>query len=145
MSPLQTLAGRILDAIDRFLNPFTLDPEERSQRLATGFICLAAIPVLYFYGAVHLLYGNNVTGVVEIITAVSLTVSFFYGRVQRKIETLIKMNLGSASIFFFQVLLRSGTRGYAVYWLYPFPVAVFFLLGPSSECSTICIFLAGRR
>jgi signal transduction histidine kinase len=143
MSPLQTLAGKILDAIDRFLNPFTLDPEERSQRLATGFIALAAIPTLFFYGAFHLLYGNNVTGVIEIITAVSVTFSFLYGRVRRNIETLIKVNLGLTSVFFFQVLLQSGSRWHEVFWLYLFPVTLFFLLGPRTGILYNMLFLSG--
>ena len=87
--------------------------------------------------------GITSPGVVEIITAVSLTVSFFYGRVRRNIETLIKMNLGLTSIFFFQVLLHSGSRWHEVFWLYLFPVALFFLLGPRTGILYNALFLTG--
>jgi len=77
MSP-RTLAGSILEAIDRFLVPPSLDPDERSRRLVAGFAVLVAAPVLYLFGTLHLLYGNPVTGLLEVFTATSYTFSFFF-------------------------------------------------------------------
>ena len=137
------MAESVLEAIDRFLIPPSIDPDERSRRLASGFAVLVAAPVLFFFGTLHLLSGNPVTGFLEIITAASYTFSFFFGSVQRRIKTLIKVNLGLTGFFLLYVLLHSGTRGHAVYWLYLFPVALFFLLGPLTGILYNVIFLTG--
>jgi signal transduction histidine kinase len=142
MSP-RTLAGSILEAINRFLIPPALDPDERSRRLASGFAVLVAAPVLYLFGTRHLLYGNPITGFLEVITATSYTFSFFFAKVQRRIKISLMLNLGLTGFLLLYLLLHSGTRGHAVYWLYLFPVALFFLLGPLTGILCNLIFLAG--
>ena len=139
----RTLAGSILEAIDRFLIPPSLDPDERSWRLVSGFVVLVAAPVLYFYGTLHLLYGNLFTGLLEIITAASYTFSFFFGKVQRRIKISIKFNLVLTGFFLLFLLLHSGTRWHEVFWLYLFPIALFFLLGPLTGIIYNLIFLTG--
>ncbi len=142
MSP-RTLTGNILEAIDRFLVPPSLDPDERSRRLVSGFAVLVAAPVLYLFGTLHLLYGKPVNGLLEVTTATSYTFSFFFARVQRPIKIFIPLNLGLTGFFLLYLLLHSGTRGHAVYWLYLFPVALFFLLGPLTGILYNMIFLTG--
>jgi signal transduction histidine kinase len=137
------LAGRVLEAIDRFLVPPSLDLDERSQRLVSGFAVLVAAPILYFYGTLHLLYGNPFTGILEVITAASFTFSFFFGRVQRQIEPLITVNLGFIGILLLYLLLNSGDHLHEVFWLYLFPVALFLLLGPAKGRLYNLIFLTG--
>jgi signal transduction histidine kinase len=143
MNPARTLAGSILEAIDRFLVPPSLDPDERSRRLVSGFAVLVAAPVLYLFGTLHLLYGNFFTGLLEVITATSYTFSFFFGRMQRRIKISLKLNLGLTGFFLLHLLLHSGTRLHSVFWLYLFPVALFFLLGPLTGILYNMIFLTG--
>jgi signal transduction histidine kinase len=142
MSP-RTLAGSILEAIDRFLIPSSLDPDERSRRLVAGFAVLIAAPVLFLSGTLQLLYGNPITGFLEVITAASYTFSLLFGSVQRRIETMIKVNLGLTGFLLFYALLHSGIRGHSVFWLYLFPFALFFLLGPRTGILFNMIFLTG--
>ena len=142
MSP-RTLTGSILEAIDRFLVPPSLDPDERSRRLVSGLAALIVAPVLYLFGTLHLLYGNPVNGFLEVITATSYTFSFFFGSMQWRIKIFIPLNLGLTGFLLLYLLLHSGTRGHAVYWLYLFPVALFFLLGPLTGILYNVIFLAG--
>jgi len=142
MSP-RTLAGSILETIDRFLIPPSLDPDERSRRLVAGFAVLIAAPVLFLSGTLQLLYGNPITGFLEVITAASYTFSLLFGGVQRRIETLIKVNLGLTGFLLFYALLHSGIRGHSVFWLYLFPFALFFLLGPRTGILFNMIFLTG--
>jgi signal transduction histidine kinase len=140
MSP-RTLVGSILETINRFLIPPSLDPEERSRRLVAGFAVIVAAPVLYFFGTLNLFHGNPITGFLEVITAASFTFSFFFGKVQRRIETLIKVNLGLTGFFLLFLLLLSGTRLRDMFWLYLFPIALFFLVGPLTGMLYNLIFL----
>ncbi len=142
MSP-QTLAGSILEAIDRFLVPPSLDPDERSRRLVSAFAVLVAAPVLYFFGALHLLEGDPVTSILEFTTASSYSISFLFAKIQRRIKMALELNLGLTGCLFLHSLLLSGTHGYKVYWLYIFPIALFFLLGPRTGMIYNSIFLAG--
>ena len=142
MSP-QRLAGRILEAINRFFVPSSLDPDERSRRLASGFAALVAASVLYLYGTRNLIQGNLTNGFLEFGTAVIYTFSFFFGQTQRKIETLIKVNLGWTGFLLLFLLLHSATRWHEMFWLYLFPLALFFLLGPLTGMLCNIIFLTG--
>jgi signal transduction histidine kinase len=142
MSP-QTLAGRILEVINRFFVPPSLDPDERSRRLASGFAVLVAAPVLYLYGTRNLIQGNLTNGFLEFGTAVIYTFSFFFGKTQRQIETLIKVNLGWTGFLLLFLLLHSATRWHEMFWLYLFPIALFFLLGPLTGMFYNLIFLTG--
>jgi len=137
------MVGSILWTIDRFLVPPALDPDERLRRLVIGFTVLIAAPVLYLFGTLHLLYGNPVNGLLEVITATSYTFSVFFGRVWRPIKIFIPLNLGLTGFLLLYLLLHSGTRGHVVFWLYLFPVALFFLLGPLTGILYNLIFLAG--
>jgi signal transduction histidine kinase len=142
MSP-QPLTGRILEAINRFFIPSSLDPDERSQRLASGFAVLVAAPVLYLYGTRNLIHGNLTNGFLEFGTAVIYTFSFFIGKTQRQIESLIKVNLGWTGFLLLFLLLHSATRWHEMFWLYLFPIALFFLLGPLAGMLYNLIFLTG--
>lgn len=130
ISRSRTLAASILETINRFLIPPSIDPDERSLRLASGFAVLVASPVLCFFGALHLIEGDLFTGLLEFVTAASYTFSVLFSKIQKRIRLSIKINLGLTGILFLYALLVSGTRGYALYWLYLFPLALFFLLGP---------------
>lgn len=143
MSPRRTLAGNILESIDRFIIPPSLDPDERSRRLVSALAVLVAAPVFYFFGVLHLHEGDFFTGILEAITATSYTISFFWSKMQRRITIFIGINLGLTGFLFLHALLLSGTRGYTVYWLYIFPVVLFFLLGPYTGMLCNLIFLAG--
>jgi hypothetical protein len=142
MSP-RTLAGSILETINRFFIPPSLDPDERNRRLASGFAALIAAPVLYLYGTRNLINGNLINGFLELGTAVIYTVSFFLGKTQRQIETLIKVNLGWTGFLLLFLLLHSAIRWHEIFWLYLFPIAVFFLLGPFTGMLYNLIFLTG--
>ncbi|MRR16053.1 MAG: hypothetical protein EG826_06325 [Deltaproteobacteria bacterium] len=142
MSP-QPLAGRILEAINRFFVPASLDPEERSRRLVAGFAALVAAAVLYLYGTRNLIHGNLTNGFLEFGTAVIYTFSFFFGKTQRKIETLIKVNLGWTGFLLLFLLLHSATRWHEMFWLYLFLPALFFLLGPLAGMIWNLVFLTG--
>ena len=142
MSP-QTLAGSILETINRFFIPPSLDLNERSRRLASGFAVLVAAPVLYLYGIRNLINGNLINGFLEFGTAVIYTFSFFFAKTQRQIETLIKVNLGWTGFLLLFLLLHSATRWHEMFWLYLFPIALFFLLGPLTGMLYNLIFLAG--
>ncbi len=142
MSP-QTLAGSILEAIDRFLIPPFLDPDERSRRLVSVFAVLVAAPVICFVGVLHLLQGDLFSGLLEVTTATSYAVSALLSKRQRRINLSLDLNLGLTGFLFLNELLLSGTRGYAVYWLFIFPVGLFFLLGPRTGMIYNSIFLAG--
>ncbi len=133
----------MLETINRFFIPSSLDPDERSRRLASGFAVIIAAPVFYLFGISHLFYGNLITGILEVITATSYTVSFFLGGVQQRIETLIKVNLGLTGFFLLYLLLHSGANWYSVFWIYVFPIALFFLLGPRTGILYNMIFLTG--
>ncbi len=137
------MAGKILEAINRFFVPPSLDPDERSRRLASGFAALVAAPVLYLYGARNLIQGNLTNGFLEFGTAVIYTFSFFFGQTQRKIETLVKVNLGWTGFLLLFLLLHSATRWHEMFWLYLFPLALFFLLGPLTGMLCNLIFLIG--
>ncbi len=141
MSP-RTLAGSILEAIDRFLIPPSLDPDERSRRLVSVFAVLVAAPVICFVGVLHLLQGDLFSGLLEVTTATSYAVSAFLSKRQRRINLSLDLNLGLTGFLFLNELLLSGTRGYAVYWLFIFPVGLFFLLGPRTGMIYNTIFLA---
>ncbi len=141
MSRSRTLAGSLLETINRFLVPPSLDPDERSRRLASGFAVLVAAPVLYFFGALHLRQGYLFSGILEVITATSYIFSFLFSKMQRQIKISIEINLGLTGLLFLHALLVSGTRGYALYWLYLFPIALFFLLGPLAGILYNLIFL----
>jgi signal transduction histidine kinase len=143
MNARRTLAGSVLEKIDRFLIPPSLDPDERFRRLIIGFAILVAAPVLFLFGTFHLLHGNPINGLLEVSTATSYTLSFFFGRVQRPIKILIPFNLGLTGFLFLYLLLHSGTRGHVVFWLYLFPVALFFLLGPLTGILFNLILLTG--
>ncbi len=135
------MAGRILEAINRFFVPSSLDPDERSRRLASGFAVLVAAPVLYLYGTRNLIHGNLTNGFLEFGTAVIYTFSFFFGKTQRQIETLIKVNLGWTGFLLLYLLLHSATRWHEMFWLYLIPIALFFLLGPLTGMLWNLIFL----
>lgn len=137
------MAGRILEAINRFFIPPSLDPDERSQRLVSGFAVLVAAPVLYLYGTRNLIHGNLTNGFLEFGTAVIYTFSFFIGKTQRQIESLIKVNLGWTGFLLLFLLLHSATRWHEMFWLYLFPIALFFLLGPLAGMLYNLIFLTG--
>jgi signal transduction histidine kinase len=142
MSP-KTLAGSILEAINRFLIPRSMDPDERDSRLVSGFAVLIAAPVLYFYGTLNLIHGRLINAFLELSTAAIYTFSFFFAKTQRQIETLIKVNLGWTGFFLLFLLLHSTVRWHEMFWLYLFPITLFFLLGPLQGIIYNTIFLTG--
>jgi len=139
----RTLAGSILEAVDRFLIPPSLDTDERSRRLVSAFAVIVAVPAFCIFAVLHLLQGDMVKGLLEIIVAVSYTVSFCFARIQRRIKLSVEFNLTLTGLFFLHSLLYSGTREYALYWVYIFPIALFFLLGPRTGMFFNLVFLAG--
>jgi signal transduction histidine kinase len=142
MNP-RTLSGSVLEAIDRLLIPPSLDPDERFRRLVSILAALVTAPIIYCVGVLHLLQGDPVPGILEVITATSYTVSVLLSKRQRRIKLSLEINLGLTGVLFLHALLLSGTRGYAVYWLYILPVGLFFMLGPLTGMLYNLIFLAG--
>ena len=130
MNQRRSLAEGILQAIDRFLIPPSLDPDERSRRLVIGFAIVVGTPVLYAFGIYHLHEGLLFKGLIETITATSFAINFFLAKFQRGIRISLRFNLALIGFVFLHALLLSGTMGYTVYWLYILPVVHFFLLGP---------------
>jgi len=143
MNRRRSLAEGILEAIDQFLIPPSLDPDERSRRLVIGFAIVVGAPVLYAFGIYHLHEGLLFKGLIEIITATSFTINFFLAKFQQGIQVSLRFNLALIGFVFLHALLLSGTMGYTVYWLYILPVVHFFLLGPVTGMIFNLIFLAG--
>ena len=132
-----------MEEIDRFFIPPSLDADERARRLVSTFAVLVAAPAICYVGVLRLLQGDLFSGLLEITTAVSYILSAFFSKMQRRIKLSLDLNLALTGFLFLNELLLSGTRGYAVYWLFIFPVALFFLLGPFTGMLYNLVFLAG--
>jgi signal transduction histidine kinase len=134
---------RMLKRVGDFLGPPDLDLEERTRRIITGVAMVVVVPVLLAFSVLHLLDADYVIGFFLMFTGASLAVSFLVVRRFSSITPAAVVNLALAGCLFLYLLMYSGPDGHMALWLYLFPVAVFFLVGPRHGFVLNLIFFLG--
>ncbi|MHB8770626.1 MAG: sensor histidine kinase [Syntrophales bacterium] len=143
MHSLLSFLKSLIEQINRFFVPSTLELDERSRRLVFAYAAAVLAPVLCGFGIFRLSEGKTGMGVFELVTAASYTFSIFYGRQKEELETPITLNIGLSALLLLYLLLQSGTHEYIMFWLYLFPVIQFLLLGPAKGLRYCLLFLIG--
>ncbi len=143
MRSLLSFLKTLIEQLNRFFVPATLELDERSRRLVFAYAAAVLAPVLFGFGIFRLSEGNTGMAVFEIITAAGYAFSVFYGRQREEFETPLSLNIALSALLLLYLLLHSGTHEYITFWLYLFPVILFLLLGPAKGLRYCLLFLIG--
>ena len=120
----------VLYRLSRIMIPSDLDDlEEKSRILLSGLLAITPAPVLYIFGAFHLVAADQVLGLFLLTCAGILTLSFLLFRKFNNGILLYRLNIGFVGLVFLYLLVKSGPHGYMALWLYLFPLLAFFVLG----------------
>ena len=131
----------LIDVLNRFFIPSSLDLEERSRRLVLAFAAAMLAPLLAGFAILRLSEGKFGLGIIELVTAAGYVFTLFFGRHREDLDVPIKLNVGMSAILLLYLLLQSGTQENHVFWLSLFPVVLFLLLGPGQGLRYSLLFL----
>jgi signal transduction histidine kinase len=132
-----------LERVGSFITPTGLGHAEKWRRVLAALVVGSAAPILYGFALLHLFRFDLFMGGFLLFAALALSTSFYLIGRYKDARMIYRVNLVLIGIMFIYLLMVNAPKGYMGFWLFIYPLTVFFLLGEREGTlfNTVLFFL----